>query len=289
MLRQPPDLIATYWTIAGDVYPMCPDELSPFPFEDRVEAAALAGYRGAGFIHQDLRATERRLGFKEMRRIMDANGMRQLELEFLAGWYAKGEVRTQSDVVRADLFRAAGELGARAIKVAPSLDALKLDNAARDMPIMVEEFSALAQQAATYGTTVALEIMPFSNIRTIPVALEIVSTDPQPAGGLYLDIWHIARGGIPFAEVARIPKRYVKAVELDDATAKVKGTLWEDTCHNRRLCGEGVLDCKAFIKAISATGYTGPFAVEIISSKFRKWPLKKQAQKSFETTFAQFK
>ncbi|TMC92594.1 MAG: sugar phosphate isomerase/epimerase, partial [Chloroflexi bacterium] len=30
------ELIASYWTIAGDVYPMAPNEISPFPFEKRV-------------------------------------------------------------------------------------------------------------------------------------------------------------------------------------------------------------------------------------------------------------
>jgi hypothetical protein len=27
------ELIASYWTIAGDVYPLGPNEISPFPFE----------------------------------------------------------------------------------------------------------------------------------------------------------------------------------------------------------------------------------------------------------------
>jgi hypothetical protein len=33
------DLLASYWTIAGDTYPGAPSEVSPFPLRERVEVA----------------------------------------------------------------------------------------------------------------------------------------------------------------------------------------------------------------------------------------------------------
>ena len=157
------------------------------------------------------------------------------------------------------------------------------------MPRMIESFAALSREAAEYGTSIALEIMPFSNIRTLSAALELVSTDPQPNGGLYLDIWHMARGGIDYSEVAKIPQQFIKAVELDDADRDVVGTLWDDTNFHRRLCGEGALDIPAFLKAIDETGYRGPYAVEIISREHRRLSLEEEAKRSFETTMAQFR
>ena len=283
------ELIASYWTIAGDVYPMAPNEISPFPFEKRVEVAARAGYRGLGLLHADLMAVSNRLGLSEMRRILDANGMHHIELEFLSDWYAQGRARAESDMVRKDLLEAAEALSARCIKIAPSLDESKLDDVALDMPRMIESFAALSREAAKYGTSIALEIMPFSNIRTLSAALELVSTDPQPNGGLYLDIWHMARGGIDYSEVAKIPQQFIKAVELDDADINVVGTLWDDTRFHRRLCGEGALDVPAFLKATREAGYRGPYAVEIISQEHRRLSLEEEAQRSFETTVAQFR
>ncbi len=283
------ELIASYWTLAGDVYPLGPNEISPFPFEKRVEVAAKAGYRGLGLLHADLMAVSNRLGLKEMRRILDANGIHHVELEFLSGWYAEGQARAESDNVRKDLLEAAEALRARCIKIGPGLDESKLDDAALDMPRMVESFAALSREAAKYGTSIALEIMPFSNIRTVSTALELVSTDPQPNGGLYIDIWHIARGGIDYSEVAKIPQQFIKAVELDDADRDVVGTLFEDTRHNRRLCDEGVLDTPAFLRAIDETAYRGPYAVEIISREHRRLSLEEEAKRSFETTKAQFR
>ena len=283
------ELIASYWTIAGDVYPMGPNEISPFPFEKRVEVAARAGYHGLGLLHADLMAVAHRLGLKEMRHILDANGMQHVELEFLSDWYAQGQARAESDMVRKDLLEAAEVLSARCIKIAPGLDESSLDDVALDMPRMVECFAALAREAVTYGTSIALEIMPFSNIRTVSAALELVSTDPQPNGGLYLDIWHMARGGIDYSEVAKIPQQWIKAVELDDADRDVVGTLWDDTRFHRRLCGEGALDIPAFLQATRETGYRGPYAVEIISREHRRLSLEEEAKRSFETARAQFR
>jgi sugar phosphate isomerase/epimerase len=283
------ELIASYWTIAGDVFPMGPSEISRFPFEKRVEVAARAGYRGLGLLHADLMAVSNRLGLKEMRHILDANGMQHVELEFLSDWYAQGQARAESDTVRQDLLEAAEALSARCIKIAPGLDESSLDDVALDMPRMVESFAALSREAAKYGTSIALEIMPFSNIRTVSTALELVSTDPQPNGGLYLDIWHMARGGIDYSEVAKIPQQFIKAVELDDADRDVVGTLWDDTRFHRRLCGEGALDIPAFLQATRETGYRGPYAVEIISREHRRLSLEEEAKRSFETTRAQFR
>jgi sugar phosphate isomerase/epimerase len=283
------ELIASYWTIAGDVYPIAPNEISPFPFEKRVEVTARAGYRGLGLLHADLMAVSNRLGHSEMRRILDANGIHHVELEFLSDWYAQGRARAESDMVRKDLLEAAEALSARCIKIAPSIDEPSLDNVALDMPRMIESFAALSREAAKYGTSIALEIMPFSNIRTLSAALELVSTDPQPNGGLYLDIWHMARGGIDYSEVAKIPQQFIKAVELDDADRDVVGTQWDDTRFHRRLCGEGALDIPAFLKATREAGYRGPYAVEIISQEHRRLSLEEEAKRSFETTVAQFR
>lgn len=277
------ELVAAYWTIAGDVYPFAPNEISPFPFARRVEAAADAGYKGVGLIHADLQATREQIGLKEMRRILDANGMPHVELEFITHWFSSGELRTASDKVRRELFEAAEALGARDVKIAPEFDAKGIN-----LPHMTESFAKICRDAARYGTSIALEVMPFSNVSTLETARALVEGAAQPNGGLLLDIWHIGRGGIPYEAVAKVPRQYVVSVELDDADAEVVGTLWEDTIYQRRLCGEGVLDPPAFIDAVQKTGFDSFYSVEVISKKHRVLPLEEAARRSFETTMAQF-
>lgn len=224
MSNQNVELLAAYFTLSGDVYPFGPTEISPFAFRDRVEAAAQAGYKGVGLIHVDLMSTVDRIGFREMRHILEANGIKHIEFEFLTDWYLDGEARRASNKMRAELFNAAQELGARAVKTAPGLHQEEAN-----IPLMVEHFGNLSAEAATYGTDIVLEIMPFSNVRTIDTALALVQGANHDNGKLLLDIWHLARGGVDFSEIARIPGKFIGSVELDDADKYAVEPLWQDT------------------------------------------------------------
>ena len=277
------ELLAAYFTISGDIYPLGPTEISPFPFRDRVEAAARAGYRGIGLHHADTMHTADKIGLPEMRRILDGNGIKYVELEFLLDWFDEGERRQESDKMRREIFSVAAALGLRTVKVGPGFHEPEAN-----VPKMRDAFARLCREAAEHGTGMMLEIMPWSNVRTVETALGIVEGAGQPNGGILVDIWHFARGGIDYKEIAQIPLQYIRGVELDDADEQVVGSLWEDTIHHRRLCGEGDLDPPAFIKAVQAAGYRGYYGVEILSEKHRKLPLDEMARRSFDTTMEQF-
>ncbi len=286
------ELLAAYFTLAGDVFPFGPTEISPFPFELRVEAAAEAGWKGLGLVHADLQATAARLGLAGMRRVLDAHGMKYLELEFLVDWFRDGDRRARSDAMRREVLEMAGELGARDLKVAPGLGVdighPTEEDLVPDLPRMTDEFARLCQEAAQHGTSIVLEIMPFSNVRTLEVGRAIVEGADQPNGGLLLDTWHMGRGAIDYAEIARLPGRLVGSVELDDADAEVRGTLWEDTILRRRLPGQGALDCRSFVRAVQATGFQGAWSVEVLSETFRKRPLRDMARDAYAATMATF-
>lgn len=277
------ELLAAYWTIAGDIYPMGPTEVSPYSFEDRMEAAGNAGFKGIGLVHNGMMDTVDKIGYPAMKAILEKNGIKHVELEFLVDWYHSGERRRQSDKIRQELLEAAKALGARSIKIGPGIGE---DTA--DIDLMVKEFILLSQQAAEVGANVVLEIMPFSNVRTIETALAIVEGANQPNGGLLLDIWHLQRGGIDFKDISKIPARFIKSIELNDAHKYAIEPLWMDTIHKRVLPGDGTFDVPAFIKAVQAAGYEGPWGLEVLSDTHRKLPLEQMANRAFETAISQF-
>lgn len=280
-----PELIATYWTIAGNVEPLGPPEreASPFDFRLRVEAAARAGFVGVGLIESDLRMVRRQYDFPTMAAILADHGMRHTEFEFVVGWLDDGAAGQAAQTSFDYLLEAAGALGARQIKIGPDMHA-------RSWPLehMIERFAALCARAQTQAVAVALEIMPWTNLRTIDDGLAVVAGADAPNGGLLLDIWHLARGGQDYANISRIPARYIQHIEIDDADRDVVGTLLEDTLDRRRLCGEGVLDVSAFLRAVQASGYSGPYGVEIISHEQRQRSLDVAAQLACSTSLAQF-
>ncbi|MBM9467836.1 sugar phosphate isomerase/epimerase family protein [Nakamurella leprariae] len=272
------DLISACWTTAGACEPMAADDRSPLDVTDRVRAAARAGFRGFGIRHGDLMRVEQTLGFADFRRLLDDHGMRHLEFEFLEGWYDTGEVRRLSDVRRADFLRAAEALGARHIKVGGHLAGGTVD-----VDRVAEELHRLGADAAEVGTKVGIEPMPFADITTPAMGLEIVQRAGHPAAGLFIDVWHVARAGVDVASLAELPGELLFGIELDDARAEVEGTLLEDTFNGREFPGEGVLDVQGFVDAIQRTGYQGPWGVEMLSTAYRRLPLEEAVQRAYDT------
>ncbi|MNK88898.1 Inosose isomerase [compost metagenome] len=206
-----------------------------------------------------------------------------MEVEFLTDWHLDGERRAASDKMRDELLEVAGELGARSLKVAAGL----FEDGLPDVPRMRETFGLLCDRAQPFGVNVVIEFLPFSSVRTIDLAIA-VAEGVRPNGGLLVDTWHVARGGMSFDEIAKIPLELIKSIELDDANHAIVETLFNDSTHHRKLCGEGQLDVPGFIQQVVNVGYDGPWGVELISAELRKLPLEVAAKRAFDTTIAQF-
>lgn len=282
--RPSPRFVATYWTLAGAVTPLGPPELeaSPHDFAERVEVAAALGYAGVGLMRSDLGRARERHGYAGMRRLLEAHDL-SLELEFLVDWLAEGEALAAAELAFEELLQAAGELGARQIKVGPDMQ-----GKAWPLPHMCERFAGLCRRAATAGAGIVLEPMPWSNIADLATARALVEGAGERNGGLLLDIWHMARGGVDYDDIAALPRGIIHHVELDDGAAEVQGSLLEDTLDHRLFCGEGVFDVPAFLAALAAQGYDGPYGIEIISAAQRRRPFADVARDAIETARAQF-
>lgn len=277
------ELIASYWTIAGDTYPGAPSEISPYSLQERAEVASKAGWRGMGLVHADIFHAIEKVGLSTVRQIFSDNGIKHLEVEFLIDWHLEGDKRAASDRMRDNLLEIAGEIGAHKLKCAGGL----FEKGEPDVPRMRDAFAILCDKASAYGVNVALEFLPFSSVNTIDRAIAVTG-GVRPNGGLMVDTWHIARGGMSVDEISKIPLELIKGVELDDVGHEMVGDEFNDSTHHRKLCGEGALDMPANIQALVDVGYRGPWGVELISAELRKLPLEVAAKKAFDTTIAQF-
>jgi sugar phosphate isomerase/epimerase len=276
------ELLASYWTIAGGAQPHTDREYSPFDFEDRVESAAKAGFKGMGIWHSDLAHILERRTLLEMKQILDDNGIKHLELEFLADWFMDGEQKKHSDIRKKMLLSAAEALGARHVKVGDFL------RQKTPMPRLIESFASLCTDAADHGTKIIFELMPFAMIDTLPDALAMISGAGAKNGGIGIDLWHMVKLGIPYQDIARIPKEYLLAIEINDGTFEAPWSLHEDTINHRRLCGEGEFDVRGFVDCMQKAGYQGPWGIEVLSEDLRKKPLEELTTRAFTTTMAQF-
>ncbi|QZY50774.1 sugar phosphate isomerase/epimerase family protein [Leucobacter tenebrionis] len=277
-------LLATCWTTAGSASPAGPIYRSPFTLEERIAATAAGGWTGFGLVHADLMEFQRARPLEDIRRLLDDHGIEQLELELIEDWWADDDRRSASDAVRHDIFAAAEVLGAATVKVGP-------DTAApADPERFAESFDALATEAAEHGTRVALEFLPFAHtMHDLEAGIELVTGVDNPAGGLCLDIWHVARPGTDYSVIAEsLPGRYLFAVELNDASTRPVGSLFEDTVHRRLLPGQGSFDVPGFINAVRRTGYRGMWGVEMLSDRHRTLELPRALEEARSAALACF-
>ncbi|WP_405866989.1 sugar phosphate isomerase/epimerase [Streptomyces sp. NBC_01515] len=275
------ELLATCWTTAGDAAPDREDQRSPLDLRERVEAARDAGFTAFGLLYADLVEAERAYGIAGIRSLFEDNGIRHVELELLTDWWADGPRRAASDAVRAGMLRAIEALGARTFKIGPDVaDELW------ELDVWAAEFAALAAQADGVGARLGVEPLPWSNLRTVHDGLRLVEAAGHPAGGLIIDAWHVERAHTPPADLADVPGSRIVGVELNDADSDVIGTLFEDTVHRRRLCGEGSFDLPGIIAALRTAGFHGPWGVEILSDAHRALPVRDAAAAAYRSAAA---
>jgi len=278
-----PELVASCWTSAGNVAPLQIPETSPVPIADRIGAIASTGWSGFGLAHDDLAAVRSTLGFPALRSLIDDAGLRHVEVELLSDWWDESlshRWRPQFDL----LLEAAETLGAKFIKVGTTIGK-PLD----DLNFLVEPLRRLTAEAALRGTRIALEPMPFSMVGSVPAAADLMRKVDMPGCGLVVDYWHVFRAGTTLDELSRsLDAAQVFGVELNDADAEIRGSLFEDTRDNRRLCGQGEQDVTGFIKTLKSIGFNGPWGVEILSGEHRALPVREALRTAYETALACF-
>jgi sugar phosphate isomerase/epimerase len=279
-MSKPLDLIGSFWTLAVGADPLG-DQRCLHDFRTRVEIAAQAGFTGMGFWHADILEIRKTYSFKDMKHILDANGIVNVEVEWLLDWYCTDARKAASDETRALLLEAAEELRARHIKIAD------LGNDCADVAQMTPAFAVLCRQAAERGTNILFEMLPsqFSHAPSLDQVLALIRGSGERNGGIMLDNLHLQRIGIHPDEVVRkLMPRDLIGVEINDGALAVPVNFLDSVVNKRLLPGDGEFDIAAFLKALWTVGYDGPIGVEVLNEYMRKWDLETAATEAFAKT-----
>jgi sugar phosphate isomerase/epimerase len=246
-------------------------------FEDRVVAAAAAGYSGIGLRpkHRD-RALSQGLSDEAMRAILADNAVALVELEVLSGWGSEEDklpaVRAHEDAI----YELADSLGGRHMTVT---------GAGLVGPIerTVEKFAGVCDRAADHGLIVALEFLPWTEVPDADHARQIVQLAGRSNSGVQVDTWHHFRGAASDDQLRALPPELVAAIQFDDGMLSGEGTLYEQT-FERLNVGEGEFALVHFLQLLAEHGVTAPLCVEIISTKFKELPVADAARLSADAT-----
>jgi sugar phosphate isomerase/epimerase len=279
------ELVALYWTVSGPVVVHFGREWSTFDWRDRCEQANRVGFSGLGLWHADTQHQLETRTLKEMKQIFDDAGLKYLEVEFLADFFARPGTpeRAASDELRRLLFDTAATFGAHHIKVG------NIPGTPCEPERLVEEFAALCDDAAeNTDAKIAYEFMPFDvNVRDLDTALTLVTEAGRRNGGLAIDTWHMSKLQIPPDEMKRIPSEYLTWVELSDGQFENMEDEIDEVVNHRKLPGEGEFDIPGYVLALREAGYDQPWGVEVLSEELRNQPIEQEFDRAYETTAAQ--
>lgn len=282
----PPELVNLYWTSAGPVEVHYGREWSLFDWRDRCAQAARVGFSGLGLWHADTKHQLESRSLKEMQEIFEDAGLRYLEVEFLADFFAAPGTpeRTASDELRRLLFDLAATFDAHHVKVG------NIPGRPCELGRLIEAFAALCDDAANNTDAIVVyEFMPPDvNVHDLETALQLVGDAGCRNGTLAFDTWHLSKLGIAPEEVAAVPPELIGWVELSDGQFADMDDPVDEVTNHRALPGEGEFDIPGYVHAFQQAGYPGPWGVEVLSQDLRALPIEQQFERAYETTAAQF-
>ena len=144
-----------------------------------------------------------------------------------------------------------------------------LAGAVREDDKLIEQMATLAERAHRRGLRLAYEALAWgSHVDTYRHAWDIVRQVDHPALGTCLDSFHILSRGDDPSGIREIPGEKIFFLQLADAPHLVMDVLqWSR--HHRCFPGQGNFDLATFGADVVASGYTGPWSLEIFNDVFR--------------------
>lgn len=129
----------------------------------------------------------------------------------------------------------------------------------------MHNFREICEIAKPYDIGIALEFLPWAELRDIRMAWEVVRRVNCPHGGLLIDTFHFFRGGSKMEDLREVPTEKIFFVHLDDAL-DLPIDLREMCMNHRVFPGEGVFPLRQFLDVlILEKGYRGWIVLEVLN------------------------
>jgi len=236
-------------------------------FGDRVDAAAAAGYTGIGLTANDYRDalaagwTDETMGGHLRKR-----ALRVTEVESPWDWAGDLEEDESEQALLAHVARTFG------------IDQVSVVLFTRhEHDVLVERLTrlcrAMADARAGRSVQVALEFMPYSQLRTLGDAWRVVRDCPVSNLALLADNWHLQRSG-GLGQLDAVPAHAITSVQLDDVRDEPLADQKLESRHHRQLPGRTAAE---LLRRVRAKGSRPRLAVELMSASWDRRPAREVA------------
>jgi sugar phosphate isomerase/epimerase len=238
--------------------------------EERLEAAATAGFRGVSLWTDDACSLARSAG--TIRAGAAEHGLEVACIEAALRWVSPDEAAEEA----LGLAALCDSAGTR------SLLACALPDRSYDADAAVRGFEILCDGLAHGGVSVCLEFLPWSPIACLADAWHVVESAGRENGKLMLDTFHWYRTGSRLDLLPSIPGEKIQHVQLCDASPEPIGEVAHEAMHDRLLPGAGGADIGALLRCVMQTGAQPPLTIEVFNDTLMALPVGIAAARLFE-------
>lgn len=233
--------------------------------EDKLAAAAAAGFHGVEIFEDDLLASP--WSPAQIRRSCAELGLSIDLYQPFRDFEAVPPDLLEANLRRAERkFDVLEQLGAGTMLVCSTVSPDAVD----DDDLAAEQLHTLADRAARRGLRIAYEALAWGRfVNTYQHAWRIVRHAGHPALGLCLDSFHVLSRGSDLTAIRTIPGAKVFHLQLADAP-RLSMDVLEWSRHHRLFPGQGSFDLTTFAGQVLATGYGGPLSLEVFNDVFRQ-------------------
>jgi sugar phosphate isomerase/epimerase len=120
---------------------------------------------------------------------------------------------------------------------------------------LAASYSALCDAAAPFGLACDIEFMPWSAVPDVASAHRLVAVVQRPNAGVLVDALHFGRSKSTLADVAALPREWIRYGQICDGTLPGPSTregLIHDARCERLLPGEGDIDLAGLFAQLPA-------------------------------------
>jgi 4-hydroxyphenylpyruvate dioxygenase len=234
---------------------------------DKLEAAAAVGFDGVEIMESDLLSFDGSPA--DVRRICEGLGLAIDLYQPFRDFEAMPEPQRTRNMDRAERkFDVMQALGTNLTLVCSNTQPATINDDSRAAADLAE----MAERAAHRGLRVGYEGLSWGrHVNRWGHAWRIVQQAAHPALGLIVDSFHTLSLGDDPSGIAGVPGEKLFFVQMADAPLLSMDVLsWSR--HFRNFPGQGDLDVTGFMRAVLASGYTGPLSLEVFNDDFRAAP-----------------
>ncbi|MBB4105288.1 4-hydroxyphenylpyruvate dioxygenase [Rhizobium borbori] len=233
-------------------------------FPEKLAAIARAGFTGVEIFENDFLTYD--ASPRDVAKMAEDHGLEITLFQPFRDFEGMPEPLRRRAFERAERkFEIMNELGTDLMLICSNVSPVSLggiDRAAAD-------FRELGTMAARHGVRVGYEALAWGrHVNDHRDAWEIVRRTDHPNVGIILDSFHTLSRKIDPNSIRSIPGDKIFIVQLADAPLFDMDLLYWSR-HFRNMPGEGDLPVVDFMRAVAATGYTGPLSLEIFNDQFR--------------------